>query len=274
MLNFFVKKSFCSNLIVVFAFFSFGCSTSDDSNNDDSSNFVLTITASNTIEVDTVFDVTISTSELMQSLEVSLDNFQTSITHVDHLGDNTLRYFSFNNLGNQTIYFKAKNNAGIEVVDTVTVNVVRGDAIKIESITLNSFFNMGSTWDDEFPTSNLNHLADVAFGLLKPPIDMLTGNRSATPSTSWLWYTATTHNNESSLNWNLQNDDLYINANELNVFIGFFDDDGEFAQDLMLGPPFERAIPIDNYIDSQPISITVNEPDINLNFTVGIDWLQ
>ena len=220
--------------IVVFLL-CFACSTSDDSKNsdngDDSSNFSLTLTASSTINVDTVFEVTVSTNEPMQSLEVSPDNFQTSIEHFDNLGDNTLRYFSFNNLGDQTIYFKAKNNDGIETVETITVNVVRGDAVKLETIQLNSFFNMGNTWDDEFPTSNPNHLADVSFGLLKPPADILTGNRSTIPSTSWLWYTATTHNNESSLNWDLQNDELYVNTNELNVFIGFFDDDGEFAQE-------------------------------------------
>ena len=68
----------------------FACSTSDDSKNsdngDDSSNFSLTLTASSTINVDTVFEVTVSTNEPMQSLEVSPDNFQTSIAHFDNLG--------------------------------------------------------------------------------------------------------------------------------------------------------------------------------------------
>lgn len=267
-----MNKYYLINLIILTLL---SCNTSDNlSNDNNSSNFELIVSAPNEIEVDGILEVALNSNELMQSLEVSSDNFQTSITHFDDLGDNTLRYFSFNNLGNQTIYFKAKNNAGVEVVETVTVNVVRGDAVKLESIELNSFFNMGSTWDDEFPTSNPNHLADVSFGLLKPPVDMLTGNRSTTPSTSWLWYTATTHQNESSFNWNLQSDELYINVNELNVFIGFFDDDGEFAQDIMLGPPFERVIPISDYIDSQPNSIIVDVPEINLNFTVGIDWVQ
>jgi hypothetical protein len=214
----------------------------------------------------------VNTNEPMQSLKVSLDNFETSVTHNNDLGSATPRYFSFNNLGQQTLYFTAKNTDNVEVSKSITVNVVRGNAVKLEQIQLNSFFNMGSTWDDEFPSSNVNHLADVSFGLLKPPVDMLTGLRSTISSTSWLWYTATIHDNESSFIWNLQGDNLYVNIEELSVSIGFFDDDGEFAQDLMLGPPFESVIPLANFVESQPNTITVEETSINLEYVVGVDW--
>ena len=131
---------------------------------------------------------------------------------------------------------------------------------------------MGSTWDDEFPNTDPNHLADLSFGLLKPSVDLLTGTRSNTPGLSWFWYRSITHDNESSLNWNLQNEDLYVNIDEVQVYIGFLDTDGDLAQDIMLGPPSESLIPIADYTNTQPNIITVEEPNIDLNYSVTLDW--
>ncbi|NRD22716.1 hypothetical protein HNV10_05660 [Winogradskyella litoriviva] len=256
-------------ILGLFVLLNIACSSSDD---DDPSNFTLTLSAIEEIEVDARLDVMVNANEPMQSLKVSLDNFETSVTNYNDLGSATPRYFSFNNLGQQTIYFTAKNTDNVEVTESITVNVVRGNAVKLEQIQLNSFFNLGNTWDDEFPSSNINHLADVSFGLLKPPVNLLTGLRPSAPSLSWFWYRSVTHYNESSLTWNLQNEDLYVNIDEVSAYIGFLDTDGEFAQDLMLGPPSEIVMPIADYIDTQPINITVDEPSIDLNFTVAIDW--
>ena len=67
---------------------------------------------------------------------------------------------------------------------------------------------------------------------------------------------------------------MYINIEEITPYIAFVDDDGSgvLAGDLMLGPPFERIIPISNYLDTKPSSIIVEETDINLEYELDIDW--
>ncbi|WP_179343698.1 hypothetical protein [Winogradskyella ursingii] len=51
---------------------------------------------------------------------------------------------------------------------------------------------------------------------------------------------------------------------------------GYFTQgnvgDIMLGPPFQSLIPLTNFVDSQPNSITIQEENINLEYEFGLDW--
>lgn len=149
----------------------------------------------------------------------------------------------------------------------------RGNAVQLKSVQLNSFFDMGSTWDSEYPITNPNHFADVFFGLLKPKLNAIDGKRPRMPSSSWIWYRSETRDNENNLNWNLQNEELFININELKLYIAFADDDGGGnVQDIMMGSPYESLIPLLAAKDEQPITMSVTEPKINLEYEIGIDW--
>ncbi len=152
---------------------------------------------------------------------------------------------------------------------SVDVVVNKGEAIELNSLQLNSFFNIDDTWDDEFDDGDINRLADVFFILLKPRLNPFDGSRSiSTPA----WYRSSTLTNQGNLQWSLQNQDLLINP-ELSLFITFADDDGNgLVDDLMLGPPFEREISFLDFISTQPNSIPVSFSNINLDFNLGVQW--
>lgn len=155
----------------------------------------------------------------------------------------------------------------------VTVSIEKGNAVQIQSVQLNTFYNMGSAWDSEYNDTDPNRLADVLFAILKPRLNVFDGTRSNTPNSSWVWYKSETKENESNLNWNLQNEELYINIEELTPYVAFADDDGgNVSQDLMLGPPFEYIIPIVNYKNTKPSYILVKETNINLEYELGLGW--
>jgi hypothetical protein len=256
----------------------FACSSSDEGDTFEPATSTLEVQVTqdaSTVVIDEIVTLSATANETIKEISFSTDgglSFPGAYSSSDF--DNTANlYFSFDTLGAKTIVFRVKNNAGDIVDNTVTINVERGNAVQLSSVELASFFDMGNTWDSEYPTSNPNHLADVFFGILKPSLNVYNGTRGTIPTSSWLWYRSETRNNENNLNWDIQDESLFINVEELTCYIGFADDDGGGAvQDLMLGPPFESMIPLANYINTQPNSITVEETNINLEYTIGVDW--
>tara|TARA_R110002096_G_scaffold432475_1_gene649394 strand:+ start:1043 stop:1804 length:762 start_codon:yes stop_codon:yes gene_type:complete len=251
------------------------CSSSDDitesinNNENNGSTFSIDFLYNETAQVDETLEVTITSNEPMKSLEISFDNFETSFTSFSDLGSSILRYFSFDKLGANTVYFKAKNGDDAESIKTINVTISRGNAVKLQSLKLNSFYNMGNIWDDEYGPTDPNRLADVFFWLLKPKIDVIDGTIAGIGS----WYRADTRDNESNLIWNFQDEALYVNLDILTAYIAFADDDGGgVAQDLMLGPPLERVIPLTEYLNTKPNTILVQETDINLEYELTLDW--
>ncbi|PHS10572.1 MAG: hypothetical protein COA88_02165 [Kordia sp.] len=237
--------------------------------------FEVTVTQdATTIVVDQIVTITAITNETINEISFSTDGGLTfpSTYHQD-FGTTANLYFDFDTLGLKTIVFRVKNNAGEIKDNTVNITVEKGNAVQLQSVQLNSFYDMGNTWDSEYPTTNPNHLADVFFTLLKPALNVLDGTRGGVPTSSWLWYRSATRDNENNLSWNFQNEDLYINIAELTPYITFADDDGGgIVQDIMQGPPFESIIPLSNYVSSQPNTITVEENTINLEYVIGIAW--
>jgi hypothetical protein len=260
-------------LTYILLFLCFACNSSDDA---DTSTFEVSVTQSTTsLVVDQILTLTATANEKINQISFSKDGGETFDSEFSSSTfDTTVNlYLDFDTLGPKTIIYRVKNNAGDVVDNIVSVTVERGNAVQLLSVKLNSFFDMGNTWDSEYATTDPNHLADVFFGVLKPRLNFLDGTRSRVPSSSWLWYRSQTRENENDLSWNLQNEELFINVSELTAYIAFADDDGgNIAQDIMLGPPFQSLIPLSNYINSKPGTITVKETHINLEYVIGLDW--
>ncbi|WP_417199889.1 hypothetical protein [Bizionia sp.] len=255
------------------------CSSSDDEVNTSlevaDSTLEVVVTQNVTVAVvDQMVTLTATANETIQEISFSTDGGLTfPSSYGANFGTTASLYFAFDTLGTKTIVFRVKNNAGDIVDNTVNIRVERGNAVQFQNVQLTSFFDMGNTWDSEFPTSNPNHLADVFFAILKPSLNVFDGTRSNVASTSWLWYKSETRENENNLNWNIQNEELFINPEFVTPYIAFADDDGGgMVQDLMFGPPFERVIPLNNYTNTQPNTITVEEASIHLEYTIGVDW--
>ena len=248
------------------------CSSSDDSvdtndNNGGVSVFNIELSANNTAVVDEVVALTVTSNEPMVSLEISFDNFQTSTTSFSDLGSSVTRYFSFDKLGtNTTIYFKSKNSNGDESVKTYTPSISRGNAVKITSIQVVSFFDIDNTWDSGFPNTDVNHLADVFFHLRKPQVSISQGNLGFQD-----WFTSVVKENQGDLTWDVSSEGLYLDP-QLSLQYSMADDDGSVNQDLMLGPPFEREVTFAEHIATQPSTITLSDSSINLEVIFTIEW--
>lgn len=261
--------------------FIYACSTSDDSGNpDQGSTIEVSVTADETtVSIDQIVTLTATANETINEISFSTDDGATfPISSGGNLGTTANLYFAFDTLGTKSVIFRVKNDTGDIVDTTVNITVERGNAVQLQSLQLNSFSDIGNTWDSEYPTTNPNHLADVFFVILKPSLNVFTGMRNSIASTSQIWFRSETRENESNLNWDLQNEELYINVEELLTYIAFADDDGvddsgiPAVDDLMLGPPFERMIPLGEYFIAQPNTFTVEETNINLEYVIGVDW--
>jgi len=252
--------------------FIMACS-SDDSNNESNNGPTFEITLeqdATTADIDEVITITIYANETINRLDISKDGWQTSANlSSPAFGSETNVFVDFESIGNKTISIKATNNNGDVSERSVDVTIEKGDAIKLQELQLNSFFNINETWDDEFSDTDPNRLADVFFVLLKPRLNPFEGTRSiGTP----VWYESEVKTNQGDLHWNLQTDNLFIDPN-LSLYIAFADDDGGgLVGDLMLGPPFEREIQLSDYISTQENPIPFNEANINLNFDLSVEW--
>ncbi len=244
-------------------------------NNEKTPTFTVSVTKdATTVVIDQMVALIANADVDIISIDYSLDWGDTYAgEYSKNFGKTTNLYLDFDTVGTKKIIIRVKNNNG-DVVDTpVSINVEKGNAIQIKSIQLNSFFNMGKTWDSEFSDTDADRLADVFFVLLKPRLNVFDGTRSNTPNSTWIWFKSETRQNENNLNWDLQNENVFINIDQLTPWIAFADDDGGgIAQDLMLVPPFERTIPISDYTSTKPNRILVEETNINLKYELTIDW--
>lgn len=224
--------------------------------------------------IDEIVELTAVSSEDISSISFSLDNgvtFGTELTAT--FGNTASLYFDFSTPGSKNITFRVKNNEGAIVDTSTSVQVSQGNAVRITGITLHSFYNMGTPWDDEFDDDDPNRLADLVFVLLKPSLNHFDGVRSAIVTDSWIRYRSEVRDNENNLNWLIEDEEIFVNPDLLEMYISFADDDGgNTGQDVMQGPPSYRLIPITDYIDTQPSIFTVQENDIDLEYEVMINW--
>lgn len=268
----------------------FSCSTSDENSEiseqnppmemeeseEDTSSFEISLeTLMEQAEVDDIIELTATANENIKSISYSLDNGVTfPVEFFREFGMSIPLYFSFDMLGTHTIIVRLRNSQDVIRETSLNIEVSRGSAVQITSLELNSFFNMGMTWDDEFPESDPNHLADVFFAFLKPTVDVFEGTRGGQiPSSSWLWHRSETRMNESNLSWLLEDELLYADIDQVDIYVGFADDDGgNLGQDLLLGPPSERVIPFRDFVATQPSSFIYTEDAVSLEYELAVDW--
>jgi len=246
------------------------CSSPDDSATliIPTSTFAITATPSSTnVDVDQHFTVMVTSNQTMKNIEMSTDNFVTKSGLQSDFGTSKELYFNFDDLGTKTISIRAKNAANQVATKTITVNVLRGNAVKVTGLQILTFSNINSTWDPEFPTTNPNHLADVYFGFSKSRLENFYTNEYY----SRLWYTSPVKDNQGNLTWNLTADNLYLNPN-LALQFGLVDKDGELGQDLLLGPPDYKTLNLSSYLTTKPSTITYSFPEINLEFILTVEW--
>ena len=243
--------------------------SSDNSNLD--SNFTINIVISaQSIEVDQEFTITVNGNESIQSIEVSFDNFINSSGASQDFGLTKTLTFNFDKVGTKTIFIRAKNSNNVYDTKVVTVNVVRGTALKIKKLQLLSFNNINGTWDPEFAANDPNRLADLKFNLSRVLIyNYFLGTYNMSP-----WYTSQINENQQSLIWDLEPQNLYLKPNA-SVQFSLSDMDGDvLGNDLMMGPPYYKTFNFSNYLVTKPEEIIYTFPEINLEFKLFVEWVN
>ena len=250
--------------------------TSCGDNNDDSPTqnqtpYEVTLTATtNQVEVDEIVELLATTNSSFKTLSVSKDGGATfPISQTTTFNNPINLYVDFSTPGDKHVVLRATNNEGQTTESSVFITVIKGNAVKLESLQLNTFHNMGGTWDSEFPTSNPNHLADPFFVIFKKVIDLYNGS----PVGRKIIFRSDTRMNETNLNWNVSNEELYVNLQYNDMYISFVEDDlNGFIQELMIMPPKERLIPLNTISNTQPTTATFQETDIDLEYQVNLNW--
>lgn len=248
------------------------CDSGSDSTDtgQDQNNFTVNLVSSVTqINVDEEFTVTVNASEAMTGLVISYDNFTTIASNLyTNFGTTKTLKFNFDTLGNKTIYIKAFNAANQSAVKSVTVNVNRGNAVKIIGMQVVSFNNINGTWDPEYPTTNPNHLADVFFGFnkstLNSPFESGYNYRK--------WYTSSVKQNQGDLTWIFAVENLYIQPEKI-IRMGVVDEDTPpLGQNLLNSIQDYKDFSLSAYTTTKPTTITYSYPEINLEFVLQVEW--
>ncbi|MGG8496441.1 hypothetical protein ACQY1Q_08495 [Tenacibaculum sp. TC6] len=260
-------------LLVVLTFLS--CSSDDNTvvESQEEPLIIELVTNNTNVTIDEVVTFQVKTNKPFGSITYSTDNFITSKTVGKSLGDSfgtslTL-YVNTANIGKIThsIEVSDANNPSKKAKSSLSFTVEKGNAVRIKDVLVNSFYDKDNIWDTEFSNTDPNRLADVFFVLQKPQIGTLTGQFQ-----QQLWYKSNVKENQGDLKWDLLQDNLYVNPNAI-IQLGLADDDGGgIAQDLLLGPPYEKDINLSQYISTKPDNIIFEDNSINLDVDFGLEW--
>lgn len=254
-------------LLLALSFLLVNCS-SEDSNTPQSTFAIQLEASSSNIAVDEPFTVNLSANEEISEAWISTNNFATG-SYVDfNFGMNYNYYFNFDDIGTHTISVRAKNKDNVTIEKSINVNVVRGNAIKINGIQVVTFNGINTVFDPEYPASNPESLADLVFGFSKPLIGLPFENIY----TFKPWYRSEVLQNQGNLTWNCSSANLYLKP-ELSLYFGLADADGpNVGQDLTYSAGDYVEIGFLNYLATKPTTITYTFPAENLEFKVFVEW--
>jgi hypothetical protein len=257
-----ITTIFCCLLLVA-------CSESSSEINTEPEVFEFTATPSaTTVNIDQLLTINLSAAEVITEVWPSFDNFQTGGFAQNGFGSNANIYFAFQTLGPQTLKIRCKNAAGLLGEKSITVNVVRGNAVKIKSIELLNFTGINTDLDTEFPAGSIDAKGDLRFGFQKIQI----GNFRQSAFNYRQWYFSAVQLNQQSLFWNLENENLYVVPSSVLRFGAGEVDDEIGMIDFFMEAPYYGEINFSNYETDRPEFITITYPNQNVTIRVGVEW--
>lgn len=261
-------------ILFALLFMHISCSSEADPDQPPKDELDLTIeSSSNSYEIDKLVSFVVKSDQNIKEVCISIDNWESRYCQISSdatgLGLAKTVIMSFDKLGTQTVNVKIENYTGQKKETSFQIEIVRGTAVKINRITINSFKDIDGSWDPEYESDNINRLADLKFAFRK---NYITTTFDEMEYASKVWYISEVLMNQGNLTWDLNSLELYIDPN-LNLRFGLGDDDGGgIAQDLLLGPPFDLDIGLKDHILEKPTTITLQQSDIDLEVVFEIEW--
>lgn len=257
---------------LIFSLFSllflFSCSTEGGSSA--SYTFDAVVNTSN-IVVDKPFSITVTSDQNIMGISYSFDNFETGLAKFPGGGFGTSKelHFKFLTIGEKTIYIKITKAGNIESeTKAITVNVGKGDSVRITGLTITSFDGINTVWDPEFSASNPNSLADVCFCFNK------VGQLNAFDEGGYIqqFYLTSIKENQGDLTWSFLTENLYIDPAGYFIFSIYDQDESNLIQ-LLDNSVNVPHIYMQQYASTKPDSITLSFPESNsVEFTLNLEW--
>ena len=246
------------------------CMCSKSENEVPATTFAISLTPSvNNVIVDEEFTIMVTANEPMKAIGVSVENDGSSGGQMQaDFGTSRNFFFGFKTIGQKNISVKATSASGITIVKNITINVARGNAVKITKLQITSFENINATWDPEFAPTNPNSLADVYFGLYTLQRNNYYFEDQRLDSE---WYKSNIKENQGDLIWDLSSSNLYITPNK-EIKFGLADKDVDLGQSLIPNLPDYRIITLYNYMTTKPTTIIYSWPEVNLSFILTVEW--
>lgn len=256
-------------LIYLLPFIFITCTSSeDDDENINQSNFSVDyqISTSNVL-IDETFSINFTSNVPMTNIQTSTDNFISyKVCNVNNLLTKEI-YFNYDTPGLKTFQVRVINSNNENVTKTFSIQVNRGNAVKINGLQVTTFNNINQTWDPEFSNTDPNRLADLQFSFVKFKLSGI----CSTNGINDLWFLSNTIQNQGTMSWDLSSANLYCDPNR-NIGFGLIDvDNGNIVQDLIGSLP-SKTFSFSSYTATKPNVITFNYPDVNLSFNVSLDW--
>lgn len=240
------------------------------SSEDSSFKFDAVVNTSKVI-VDKPFTITVSSDVNIMGIRYSFDNFKSGLGEFSSVGYGTSKvlHFKFLSIGKKTIYIKIVKADNTESeTKAITVDVEKGDSVRITGLTITSFDGIDSVWDPEYDKSNPNSLADVRFSFSKNGSLNAFGEQGTVVN----FYLTSIKENQGDLTWSFLAEDLYINPEEYFTF-NIFDQDGPNLAQLLSSSVNVPHIYMHQYAATKPTSIKVSFPESNsVEFTLNLEW--
>ena len=223
--------------------------------------------------IDYVLEAEITTSNPMKEIEVTDDGGVSSSTlHLNEVdGEQTQAkiYFSYSTLGTRKLEFLVTDIYDQVVPFSENITVTRGNAVRILSAEVVSFYRKDQTWDPEFADTDVNRLADVGIALQK---SVLNDRFEGLNFTNYRWYTSDSRPNQSNLFFDLTSEELYIDLNkEFRVGLGD-DDGGNIGQPLFPDFPDYRTVDLKDYNKTRPTVIILKDDSVDLEIKFTVEW--
>ena len=265
------------SLLVIILFIS--CGTSEDCEEipepEDPALVVQIKTNTATPFIDYILEVEITTSNPIQEIEVTDDgnvsNSAKSSGEPNGLGTSVKLYFSYTTLGPRKLDFLVTDIYGQIVPFSETITVTRGNAVRILSAEVISFYRMNETWDPEFTDTDINRLADVAIALHRSKLNDRFGG---TDYSTYRWFTSDSYPNQSNLFFDFSAEELYIDLNK-QIRVGIGDDDGgNMGQSLFPDFPDYRILDLKEYNMIRPSEIILKDESVNFEIKFRVEWPQ
>lgn len=281
------KKSLVIIHLLVIALFSFSCEKDDGPRSPDGTlppppEANLTVTASSlTPAVDDIIEITIDSNTPLFFLSFELDNnfHDAEVINSPNLDGalSTTAYVRFDKpQDNVTLNFTSTHESGQENgTASISLDVVRGQTVKVNSLTLTNFEGIDETNDPEYDANDDRRFADVGFRIFRDN----TSNFPPQQNFIDTWLDGEIMQDQQNLTWDFSDEGIYFNPQADDLRIHFFDDEG-LEQDesgqpslfTVLTGPDQNAFSIAEFIESQPEEVTITFEDEVLTFTMTLDW--